>query len=268
MSYADVNGLSMYYREHGDAPVTEDNPALVLLHGGLSGSDDLAAMLPELSANRRVITADLQGHSRTADVDRPIRVETLGDDVAALIKHLGLGKADVMGYSFGGGAALRCAVQHPDVVRKLIVVSFPFRQDGFFADVRAQQRQMSPESAAFMKQTPAWELYERTAPRPENFPQLVGKMGEWLQQPFDYSEEIRGLQVPTQLIFADADMYSMQHICDFWALLGGGQHDAGWDGAGRPGAHQLAVLPDTTHYTIFASPALAGTAERFLRQEP
>ena len=264
MSYAEVNGLSMYYEEHGDAAATEDHPALVLLHGGLFGSETFAPILPQLTANRRVITADLQGHARTADVDRPIRVETIGDDVAALIKHLELGSADVMGYSFGGGAALRCAIQHPDVVRKLVVVSFPFRQDGFFADVRAQQRQMSPESAAFMKDTPVWELYQRTAPRPEDFPQLVGKMGEWLAQPFDYSEEIRGIQVPTQLVFADADMYSMQHIADFWALLGGGLQDAGWDGAARPKGHQLAVLPDTTHYSIFASPALAETAERFL----
>ncbi|MEY9926256.1 pimeloyl-ACP methyl ester carboxylesterase [Catenulispora sp. GP43] len=264
MSYADVNGLSMYYEEHGDAEVTADNPALVLLHGGFQGTENWAPLLPVLAAGRRVITADLQGHARTADVDRPIRVETLGDDVAALIKHLGLGRADVMGYSFGGGVALRCGIQHPDAVRKLVVVSFPFRLDGFYEDVRAQQRQMSPEAAAFMKETPMWELYERTAPRPQDFPTLVGKMSDWLQTPFDYSEEIRGIQVPTQLVFADADMYSMQHVCDFWALLGGGVRDAGWDGAGRPGAHQLAVLPGTTHYNIFMAPALAATADAFL----
>ena len=264
MGYADVNGLSMYYEEHGDAAVTEDNPALVLLHGGLQGSDDWAPILPALSASRRVITADPQGHARTADIDRPIRVETLGDDVAALIKHLGLGRADVMGYSFGGGAALRCAIQHPEAVRKLVVLSFPFRQDGFFEDVRVQQRQMTPEAAEFMKSTPMWELYQRTAPRPEDFAQLLGKMGDWLAQPFDYSEEVRALQVPTMLIFADADTYSMQHITDFWALLGGGLHDAGWDGAARPGPHQLAILPDATHYNVYASPALAGTVERFL----
>lgn len=264
MGYADVNGLSMYYEEHGDAAVTEDRPALILLHGGLSGSDEFAPILPDLTAGRRVITVDLQGHARTADADRPIRVETLGDDVAALIKQLGLGRADVMGYSFGGGAALRCAIQHPDVVRRLVVVSFPFRQDGFFADVRAQQRQMSPESAAFMKDTPMWELYERTAPRPEDFPRLVGKMGDWLKQPFDYSEEIRALQVPTQLVFADADTYSAQHIAAFWELLGGGLRDAGWDGSGRPASHQLAILPNTTHYTILTSPVLVGAVGPFL----
>ena len=264
MSYADVNGLSMYYEEHGDAPVTEDNPALILLHGGLFGSENFAELIPHLTAHRRVVTADLQGHARTADNDRPIRVETLADDVAALIKHLDLGKADLMGYSFGGGAALRCAIQHPDSVRRLVVVSFPYSQDGFFPEIQAQQRQMSEESAAFMRQTPMWEYYQRTAPRPEDFPRLVGKMGEWLRQPFDYSEEIRRIQVPTQLVFADADTYSTWHICRFWALLGGGLHDAGWDGEGRPAPHQLAILPDTTHYTIFASPALAGTVERFL----
>jgi pimeloyl-ACP methyl ester carboxylesterase len=264
MSYAEVNGVSMYYEEHGDAEVTEANPALILLHGGLGGAEWFAPILPALSANRRVIAADLQGHSHTADVDRPIRVETLGDDVAALIKHLGLGKADVMGYSFGGGAALRCAIQHPDFVRKLVVVSFPFRLDGFYPEVRVQQAQMSHESAAFMKETPMWETYQRTAPRPEDFPRLVGKMGEWLRQPFDYSEEIRAVQVPTQLVFADADIYSLQHIADFWALLGGGLHDAGWDGAGRPGPHQLAILPNTTHYTIGTAPALVPVVHQFL----
>jgi pimeloyl-ACP methyl ester carboxylesterase len=264
VSYAEINGLSMYYEQHGDAEVTEANPALVLLHGGLAGAETFAPILPALSANRRVIAADLQGHSHTADVDRPIRVETLGDDVAALVKHLGLGKADLMGYSFGGGAALRCAIQHPDVVRKLVVVSFPFRLDGFYPDIRVQQARMTPEAAVYMKDTPMWELYERTAPRVQDFPVLVGKMGEWLQQPFDYSAEIRAIQVPTQLVFADADTYPMQHVTDFWALLGGSQRDAGWDGAGRPGPHQLAILPNTTHYNVFVAPSLAGVVDGFL----
>ncbi|MFL6114832.1 MAG: alpha/beta fold hydrolase [Catenulispora sp.] len=264
MSYAEVNGLSMYYEVHGDAPVTAERPALVLLHGGLGGGDMFAPILPALTAHRRVITADLQAHAHTADIDRPIRLETCADDVAELIRHLGIGPADVAGYSFGGGVALRCAIQHPDVVRKLVVISFCFNLDGFFEDLRHQQAQLTPEAAPFLKETPMWELYERTAPRPEDFGVLIGKMGELLRLPFDYAEEIRKIDVPVELIFADADMYAMQHICDFWALLGGGLRDAGWDGAGRPGPHRLAILPNTTHYDIDESPALVPAVEAFL----
>jgi pimeloyl-ACP methyl ester carboxylesterase len=264
MSYAEVNGLNLYYEEHGDTPVTAERPALVLLHGGLGGSDMFTPILPALAANRRVIAIDLQGHAHTADVDRPIRLETCADDVAALIRHLGLGPVDLVGYSFGGGTALRCAIQHPDLVRKLVVVSFPFRRDGFYADVLKQQEQLSPEAAPFMKETPMWELYERTAPRTEDFPTLLGKMGDLLRIPFDYSEEIREIEIPTELVFADADTYSLQHVSDFWSLLGGGRQDGGWDGSGRPGPHRLAILPNTTHYTVFVSPALVTVVDEFL----
>lgn len=264
MSYAEVNGLNLYYEEHGDAPVSADRPVLVLLHGGLGGGEMFAAILPALAAQRRVITVDLQAHAHTADIDRPLRLETCADDVAALVRQLGVGPVDLAGYSLGGGVALRCAIQHPDVVRKLVVVSFPFRRDGFYEDVLAQQHQLTPEAAPFLKETPMWELYERTAPRPEDFPTLVGKVGELLKTPFDYSDEVRKLEVPTELVFADADMYSMQHISDFWALLGGGRQDGGWDDSGRPGAHRLAILPNTTHYTIVDSLALVPVVHDFL----
>ena len=95
MSYADVNGISLYYEEHGSGQ------PLILLHGGYATSETYAAILPSLASGRRVITVDLQGHGRTADVDRPLSFQTMGDDIAALIRHLGLAQADVMGYSFG-----------------------------------------------------------------------------------------------------------------------------------------------------------------------
>ena len=107
MSYADLNGLSLYYEEHGSGE------PLVLLHGGISAGEMFAPLLPELAAQRRVITVDLQGHGHTADADRPLRPESMADDVAALIEHLGLTQADVMGYSLGGHVALRTAIQHP-----------------------------------------------------------------------------------------------------------------------------------------------------------
>jgi len=116
--YAPVNGLQLYYEIHGAGE------PLVLLHGGFGLTSMFSEILPRLAEKRQVIAVDLQGHGRTADIDRPLRLEFMGDDIAALIKHLGLAKADIMGYSMGGGTALRTAIQHPEVVRKLVVVSF------------------------------------------------------------------------------------------------------------------------------------------------
>jgi pimeloyl-ACP methyl ester carboxylesterase len=147
MSYADVNGLSLYYEEHGSGE------PLVLLHGGIGAGEMFAALLPELAAQRRVITVDLQGHGHTADIDRPLRPESMADDIAALIEHLGLKQADVMGYSLGGLVALRTAIQHPQLVRRLVLVSIAFRRDGSHPEVVAAMDQMSPELAEMLKQS-------------------------------------------------------------------------------------------------------------------
>jgi len=111
MSYADVNGLSLYYEEHGAGE------PLVLLHGGFGAAEVMQPIIPALAAGRRVIAVDLQGHGHTGDIDRPLRPEHMADDIAALIAHLGLERADVMGYSLGGTVALRTAIQHPERVR-------------------------------------------------------------------------------------------------------------------------------------------------------
>jgi len=150
-------------------------------------------------------------------------------------------------------------------VRRLVVVSFPMRlEGGMLPDVRVQTAQMSAATAEFMKPSPMWELYERTAPRVEDFPTLVGKMGDWLNHDYDYSTDVAALTMPTMLVFGDADNVGAAHIAEFWALLGGGVRDGGWDGSGRPGAHRLAVLPDSTHYTMFTSPALLTAVDDFL----
>src|SRR5881409_720379 len=126
--YADVNGIKLYYEIHGTgAP-------LILLHGGLGAISMFGPNLPALAKGRQVIAVDLQGHGRTADIDRPLSVALMADDIAALIKHLGLESADVMGYSLGGGVALQTAIRHPEVVRKLVVVSTPFRRNAFYPD--------------------------------------------------------------------------------------------------------------------------------------
>ena len=257
MSYADLNGLSLYYEEHGSGE------PLVLLHGGISAGEMFAPLLPELAAQRRVITVDLQGHGHTADADRPLRPESMADDVAALIEHLGLTQADVMGYSLGGHVALRTAIQHPGLVRRLVLVSIPFRRDGSHPEVVAAMDQMSPELADVLKQSPLYERYSRVAPRPEDWPVLIAKTSEALKYDFDWAADVEALEAPTMLVFADADSVRPAHIVEFYGLLGGGLRDAGWDGSARPTA-RLAILPGTTHYDIYASPALAPAVIGFL----
>ena len=260
MSYADVNGVCLYYEEHGSGR------PLILLHGGLGAGDMYAPILPALTADRRVITVDLQAHGHTADVDRPLRWESLGDDIAALIGHLGLAQADVMGYSFGAATALRAAIQHPGLVRRLVITSFPCRRDGWYPESLAGMEQMGSGLAEMLKQSPLYELYSQAAPRVQDWPVLLDKVGELLRQDYDWSGEIAKITAPVMLVYADADAVRPAHIVGFYALLGGGLRDANWDGSLRPVA-RLAILPGHTHYDIFASADLPAAVVPFLDAE-
>jgi len=257
--YADVNGINLYYETHGDGR------PLILLHGGLGSGEMFGPILPALAANHRVIAVDLQGHGRTADIDRPLDIRLMADDIAALIEHLGLGKPDVMGYSLGGGVAFHTAVRHPELVRRLVSVSANIRRDAIYPEMLAQQGQVGPEAVEFMKDTPMYQLYERVAPRPEDFGRLLGKIGDSMGKDFDFTDDVSRLRVPTLIVAADADMAPPSHYVEVFGLLDGGRRDGGWMGEGRPaGGHALAILPGLTHYNIFASPLLAATALSFL----
>lgn len=255
--YAQVNGTNLYYETHGDgAP-------LILLHGGLGLGSMFGELLPTLAANRKVIAVDLQGHGRTADVDRPLRLTLMADDVAALIDHLGIGPADVMGYSMGGGVALRVAIQHPNAVKKLVLMSAPYASDGWHEDIRAQWVGMGSAAAPFMQETPMYQSYVSVAPAPDGFPALLDKMGELLREPYDWTEDVAAMTTPTLLIFGDADSVSPAHAVRFFELLGGGKRDGSWDGSGMT-PHRLWIVPGQTHYTIFMDPAIAQPIVQFL----
>jgi len=260
-AYAEVNGINLYYETHGAGR------PLVLLHGGLGSGEMFGPILPALSERHQVIAPDLQGHGRTADIDRPLDVRLMADDIAALIDHLGLDTPDVAGFSLGGGVALQTAIKYPSRVRRLVAVSANVRRDAIYPEMLAQQGQVDAAAAEFMKETPMYELYQRVAPRPEDFPRLLDKAGQAMAKDFDFTEEVRGLQVPTLIVAADADMAPPSHYVEVFNLLDGGLRDGGWMNEGRPkGGHALAILPGLTHYNIVDSPLLAATVLAFIDQ--
>ena len=256
-SYAKVNGLNLYYEIHGSGE------PLILLHGGVGASQMFGDVLPSLAQNRQVIAVDLQAHGHTADIDRDLRFELMADDIAALTQYLGFAKADVMGYSLGGGVSLRTAIEHPDVVRKLVLVSTPFKREGWYPEVLEGMGQMGAQVAEPMKQTPMYQQYASSAPRPEDWPVLLTKLGELLRRDYDWSNEVAAIKAPTLIVVGDADSVRTAHAVAFFELLGGGKVDAGWDGSGMSTA-RLAILPGMTHYNIFSSPQLAAVVASFL----
>jgi pimeloyl-ACP methyl ester carboxylesterase len=261
--YASVNGINLYYETHGMGR------PMILLHGGLGSGEMFAPILPQLAEHHQVIVVDLQGHGRTADIDRPIDTRLMADDIAALIDHLKLDRPDVVGYSLGGGVAFFTAVKHPQKIRRLVAASANVRRDAIPPEMLAHQGQVSAAAADFMKDTPMYQLYQRVAPRPQDFPKLLDKIGQSMAKDFDYSEEVRGLQVPTLIVCADADMAPPSHYVDVFKLLDGGLRDGGWMGEGRPkGGHALAVLPGLTHYNLGASPLFAAVTLAFVDDQP
>jgi pimeloyl-ACP methyl ester carboxylesterase len=255
--YAPINGLNMYYEIYGQGQ------PLILLHGGFGSTGMFAPIMGVLSEKRQVIAVDMQAHGRTADIDRPMSVEAMSDDVVALLKFFRLEKADIMGYSIGGNVALYTVIKRPELVRKAVIVSAPFKRKGEYPDLLAQQDQMGPQVAEFMKQLPVYPAYAKIAPKPDDWPRLVTKMAQLIQKDFDWTADVRNIKTPLLLICGDADMFPPSHAAEFFSMLGGGQKDAGWEGKARPQS-QLAILPNTTHYNIFMSPALATIVNNFL----
>jgi pimeloyl-ACP methyl ester carboxylesterase len=257
--YAEVNGVNMYYEKHGTGR------PLILLHGGLASGEMFGPILPALAESHQVIVPDLQGHGRTADIDRPIDHRLMADDIAALIDHLGLDKPDLIGYSLGGGVAFFVASKYPEKVGRLVMAAANVRRGAIPPEMLAQQGQVSAAAAEFMKETPMYRLYRKVAPRPEDFGRLLDKIGELMAKDFDLSEEVRALKVPTLIVAADADMAPPSHYVEVFKLLDGGLRDGGWMGEGRPkGGHALAILPGLTHYNLGASPLFAAVALDFL----
>jgi pimeloyl-ACP methyl ester carboxylesterase len=255
--YAEINGVNYYYE------ITGKGDPLLVLHGGLGSINMFGLVLPPLTANRQVIAVDLHGHGRTALGDRHISLIDQGADMAALMKSLGYDQVDVIGYSFGGSVAFQFAVQSPAMVRRLVLISAPYAQDGFYPEMLPQQAQVGAAMAPMMKDTPMYKTYMAVAPKPEDFPKLLDEMGAFMRTPYDWSADVAKLTMPVMLVYGDSDMIRPEHIVKFYQLLGGGLKDAGWMRE-HMSKNRLAILPDVTHYEMSVAPQLAPAILPFL----
>jgi pimeloyl-ACP methyl ester carboxylesterase len=237
--YAPVNGLKMYYEIHGNGE------PLVLLHGAFMAiSGDWSDWIAELSKTRKVIAVEMQGHGRTADIKRDITYENLADDVAALLDDLKIPSADVMGYSLGGGVAIQTAIRHPERVRKVVVISAPFRRDGWVKEANDFWPTFSWE---LFKGTPMEAEYKRLSPTPDKFPDFVNHIKAMAMRPYDFgADKLKATKAPVFFIFGDVDGMRLYHIAEMYRLKGGEIHG---DMQPRP-ASRLAIVPDTTHVTL------------------
>ena len=254
--YAEAGeGLDVYYETYG-----EGEP-IVVLAGGLMPIRTTAQITRPLSESRRVVAIDLEGHGRTGLRDTPMSHEKNGDDIAAVLRHLGIGQADIAGYSHGGDAAIRMAIQHPEMVRNLIVIATAYSRDGWYPEAQEGMSAVSGALAEDMKATPIFEGYAH----PDQFPLFLDRMGELMRKDWDWREEVSALPMPVLLIFADHDSVSMQHIAEFFALFGGGISEPGWIDTKFSRA-RLAIIPGYSHYNLGQGPEVAQVIERFLTQ--
>jgi len=250
----EVNGMQMYYEVSG-----EGEP-IVVLHGGHMNIDTMGGIIPKLAENHRVYALEFQGHGRTEDIDRPITYENLADDVAAFMEAVGLGKADVFGYSMGAAAGLQLAIRHPEKVDQLVAASVAYDIEGMHPDYKAFIPQMSPEMFA-----PFEAEWRKLAPNPDGFDAFIDKMIQLEHEPLQWEAQVKALKAPVLIITGDADVTSLEHSVALFRLLGGGV----MGDMGKPlAASRLAVLPATSHTAIIGQvEVLSAFTEQFLKGE-
>jgi pimeloyl-ACP methyl ester carboxylesterase len=239
--YAPVKGLKMYYEIHG----TGDGEPLVLLHGSfMTITNNWTPWLGELSKTRKVIAVEMQGHGRTADIDRDISYENLADDIASMLDHLKIKQADLLGYSMGGGVAMQVAIRHPEKVRRVVSVSAVFRQDGWVKEALEIFPQLTADA---FKGSPIEAEYKKLSPTPNDFPKFVKHVMAGDSKPFDFgADKFKATKAPFLFIHGDADGVRLDHLSEMFRLKGG---DISGD-LGPRSDSRLAILPNTNHVTL------------------
>jgi pimeloyl-ACP methyl ester carboxylesterase len=232
--YAPVNGLKMYYEITGTG-----KPAVYIHQAWSHGS-----AIPRLTENRQWIAPDLQGHGRTADIDRPMALEQHADDIAALLKYLQIEQADFFGDSFGGTIAVMMAVRHPELVHR--VASY----GGTFAALTGAPPGLSADSDVIRRQR---ENYEKVAPDPKQWPTLFTKVVGMKWKGFS-QDELKAIKAPVLIACGDHEFIPVERYVEWSRMI--------------PNA-QLAIIPDASHFVLLSEPEkLLPTVAAFLDEPP
>jgi pimeloyl-ACP methyl ester carboxylesterase len=240
-----VNGLEMYYEVHGQGE------PLVVVHGGLQNIELMADFVADLAQLRQVIAVELEGHGHTPLRGGPLSYEQLADDVAALVAELGLAEVDLLGYSLGGGVAWQVAIRHPQLVRRMVVISAPVKTEGWAIEMRETTGGFNPEVAQAYMEFPIYTSYAAAAPRPEDWPEFVTRVGTLVssrEEAYDWTAEVQGLSMPILIIVSDADSVLLGPALELFQLLGGGVIG---DFAELPPV-QLGIIPGTPHAAVLS----------------
>jgi pimeloyl-ACP methyl ester carboxylesterase len=243
--YASVNGLKMYYEVQGSGR------PLVLLHGGVCTIEVCVDKIrAPFAKTRKTIAIEQQGHGRTADIDRPLSYDQMAEDTAALLRQLKVTKADFFGYSMGGGIALRIAMRHPDLVRKVVIIGTATSNEGLIPGLAENMKALKPDDIPQQFR----DAYAKTAPDPKRWPALVGKIKNLMADAKDLRpEEIRSIQAPTMFMIGDADIVRPEHAVETFRLLPHGQ---------------LAVLPGSDHFAPMQRSAWVVSMMRAFLEKP
>ena len=243
--YADINGLKMFYEIRGAADPVK--VPVVLLHGTISATETSFGPLPDLLAqSRQVIAVEQQGHGRTADIDRPLSVRPMADDTLALLTSLGIGQADLFGYSLGAAISLNIITNHPAVARKAVLASVTYDKTGLHPEMLGDPAPgRSADAPGRDLQIPFEQEYRALAPSPGSWPALRAKV-QAMEMPEITPQAIAAIDVPILLIIGDSDIVAPEHAVAMFRLLGGGVLG---DLMPMPAA-QFAVLPGTSHIGV------------------
>jgi pimeloyl-ACP methyl ester carboxylesterase len=253
----EVKGAQVWHEIYG-----EGSP-IVLIHGGLMTIPEMSALIEPLAKSHKVVALEMQGHGHAFDTDRPLSFNTFGDDVATVIDTLKLERPDVVGLSFGAAVSLRAAIQHPDQVRRVVVISSPAKHKGWYPKAQDGMAAVDHKLADGLREhTPTGKLAQQW-PDPSRFPKFLDKMGKLMGEDYDWSTEIRALPLPVMLVFTDHDSVTQQHVAEFFALLGGGISEPGWQNTKFTKA-RLAIVPGYSHYNFATSPEIGPIIAKFL----